>query len=784
MYSYTYDAQTGGILLNSTPTGFSKEPRPVYAQELNVLGFDKHWKYDQQSDFPYMWAEANHYYYRGTLVAKLKGGNIYNAPEIIIPTDDGGKPVKPEPRGKKLRPIDIGAMVEANRDMLTLIEQTTVKKILSIHKKYFKRFTKHCGIFHVAFSGGKDSQVLLDLVKKTLPKDDFFVLFGDTGMEFPDTYDIIDKTKEQCKEEGIRFESAESHLNPQQSWEMFGPPSHVLRWCCHVHKSAPQTLKLREITGLNDYESLDFVGVRKYESIARSDYQYENYGKKQKGQYSHNPILEWTSAEIWLYIYANDITVNAAYTKGNGRAGCLLCPMSGGTSDYLRYSSYTNEIDEYLTLIRKTYDVDKREKKKIDSYIFNGGWSARKNGRELANNVFRCHEKNSEQNLIIEVTDPSSDWREWIIPIGDLIESKESYAIQFNDEVFDFAVKDRKNGYTVTIANEILKYSPAFSKMFRQTFRKAAYCKSCRVCEANCKNGCIKFVNQKVSIENCDRCRECHAIDSGCLAFHSLRHPQGGGKSMKSLNSFADHAPKSEWLRSFFELKEAFFSEHTLGPMMYDMFRRFLKDAELNEKNHFTLFAELISRIGWETDSTLGLILVNLVNNNPQMQWYTENFDIAYLNRREDVIEKLLALDVKPKDANSIVKSFKRIVETPIGTTLNWGYVTMEKKAISELVRTKCSVSDPRVILYALFKFAEKCGDYKGFTLTTLLNENIERDGISPTRIFGLDRDDMQPILLGLSAKYPEFINASFTHDMDKITLAEDKTSQDVLDLF
>ena len=40
----------------------------------------------------------------------------------------------------------------------------------------------------------------------------------------------------------------------------------------------------------------------------------------------------------------------------------------------------------------------------------------------------------------------------------------------------------------------------------------------------------------------------------------------------------------------------------------------------------------------------------------------------------------------------------------------------------------------------------------------------------------------MIPILLGLTAKYPEFINASFTHDLEKITLAENKSSQDVLD--
>jgi len=140
----------------------------------------------------------------------------------------------------------------------------------------------------------------------------------------------------------------------------------------------------------------------------------------------------------------------------------------------------------------------------------------------------------------------------------------------------------------------------------------------------------------------------------------------------------------------------------------------------------------------------------------------------------------LTAVDVKPKDAKSIAKSYKRLVETPLGTSLHFGHVTDQ----GDLVRTKCSVSDPRVVLYGLFKFAEKCNEYKEFTLATLLNDSIERDGISPTRIFGLDRSDMTPILLGLSAKYPEFITASFTHDLEKITLAADKSSQDVLGLF
>jgi len=776
MYSYTYDKKTGGILLNSSPTGFSKEPRPVYAPELDILGFDKYWKYDKQADRPYMWAEANRYYYRGTLVAKLKGGNIYTAPEIIIPNGEDGKPIMPEPKDLSIRPVDIGAMVEANREMLEIIEQTTVKKILDIYTKYKDRLD----CFHVAFSGGKDSCVLLDLVKKALPKDSFVVVFGDTGMEFPDTYEAIKKTKQQCAEDEIPFYIAKSHLNPKESWELFGPPSRVLRWCCSVHKSTPQTLKLREVTGKNDLIGLDFVGVRAQESVARSTYKYENYGAKQKGQFSHNSILEWTSAEIWLHIYANDVLINETYKKGNGRAGCLLCPMSSGTSNYLRRTNYPVEIDSYIDSIKNTYDGDKRKKSNTESYIINGGWNARRNGRELSRNTFRCIEKITNGILTITITDPDSDWFEWIKTLGDLCGGNGDYSVQFDGEHIRFSIKETNNGYIVTIREVVLKERPAFGKMFRQVFRKASYCKGCRVCETNCRNGCISFADGKVKISNCIRCQECHAINSGCLLYHSLRHPQGGGNSMKSLNSFADHAPKPEWLHSFFELKEAFFSEHTLGPMMFDMFRRFLKDASLNEKNHFTSFAEFIWQIGWETDTAQGLILINLVAENPQIEWYVNNFDVGRTYARQTVEDMLTAFDVKPKDAKSIAKSYKRLVETPLGASLHWGFVTEE----GDLVRTKCSVSNPLVVLYGLFKFAEKCTDYKEFTLATLLNESIDRDGISPTRIFGLDRDDMTPLLLGLSAEYPEFITASFTHDLEKITLAEDKSSKDVLDLF
>ncbi len=777
MYSYTFDEETGGILLNSSPTGFSKEPRPVYASEMDLLGFSAYWEYEHQNDIPYMWAESNAYWYKGQIIARIKGGDLYHAPILTPVTDDNGKVVFNRDSGA-LQPMNIPLMCEKNKELLTTLEQTTVQKIVHVYEKYKNKLD----IFEVAFSGGKDSAVLLDLVKKALPKDSFVVIFGDTGMEFPDTYKAVDYTEAQCAKEDppIAFYRARSHFEPEESWKLFGPPARVLRWCCSVHKSSPQTLKMREITGKNNYTGLDFVGVRREESLARSTYEYENFGKKQKGQYSHNPILEWTSAEVWLYIFANKIYINETYKKGNSRAGCLYCPMSGGCSDYFRHKSYSHEIDNFVRYIQGSVAISNESQRM--RYVQDGGWNARKNGRDLANNPSKCIEKIEKKELVINVINPTTDWKEWIKIIGRLNETRSGYVIEYAGEFYEFKFRDSSNGYKISISENLCKENPRFSKLFRQTFRKAAYCGACRVCEANCRYGCIKFVNNEVKIENCQHCQQCHEIDDGCLLFHSIRNPQGGGITMKSINSFTDHAPKREWLVAFFDLKEEFFYNHSLGSAMFDFFRRFLKDAGLNDKNHFTPFAEMIAQIGWETDTSLGLIMVNLVYENPQIEWYTSNLDIGYYYERDKVRDMLLLDGMKEKSADQIIRSYKRITrETPFGTTLNFGDYTNEE----DLVRFKWSISDNRVVLYALYKFIEKCNlEDREIHLSYLLDEEVERDGVSPARMFGIyDEEEWKSILLGLSSRYPEFINATFTNDLKTISL-KDKTSADVLELF
>lgn len=85
-------------------------------------------------------------------------------------------------------------MVEKNKNILESLTQEAIKKIYNCYSANRNKYD----IYYVAFSGGKDSVVTLDLVQRALPHNDFIVLFGDTKMEFPDTYKVVELIKEEC----------------------------------------------------------------------------------------------------------------------------------------------------------------------------------------------------------------------------------------------------------------------------------------------------------------------------------------------------------------------------------------------------------------------------------------------------------------------------------------------------------------------------------------------------------------------------------------------------------
>ena len=759
VFGYEYDIETGGLLLNDSTPNSSKEPRPVYATEMRMLHMDEWFNFVLQDDKPYLWAEAANYYYRGKIVARTRGGSFCEAPALdyLVVTGENGIKIPALPQGTTLEPVDIEHMISKNADMLDVIEQSTVKKIYD----YWRRYQKKLDCFHVAFSGGKDSVVLLELVKRALPHNAFVVVFGDTKMEFPDTYRTVDIVEQRCKDEGIAFYRATSHLDPDESWRLFGPPSTTLRWCCSVHKSTPQTIKMREIAGKNDFVGADFVGVRAEESVKRSEYNFESYGKKQKGQHSQNPILDWTSAEIWLYVYSRSLPINPTYKKGNSRAGCLFCPMGKGKSDSFRRMSYPGETEKYVSIINETINDSN-----MDSYISNGGWASRKNGRDLVNNLVRYNETEEDGKVTITVTKPRTDWKEWIKTLGELS--------------FEYTVEEQSEGYKVSFPAQYNKTTAG--KNFKQVFRKAAYCVECRVCEANCVYGCIDF-SAGLRITNCKHCKQCHLVDECCLVYHSVQMPKNGGYNMKSsLNSFGDHAPKPEWIAEFFDRGDDYFKTHKLGPMQISVFKKFLSNAQLATKEKTTEFFDLVKRIGVNTDTAWGLIYSNLSYNNIQMRWYLDNMHVHEAYNRSLLEEKLMAEGVSAKDARSITKSFKRLTETPLGTVLHFGNAAGKSGEVIE--RTKCSIHDDRVLLYTLYRYAEACQDYYEFSIARLMNNSINSIGISPVKLFGFTEEELKTMLTGMSAKYPNFINASFTHGLDKVSLRDDMTADDVLKMF
>lgn len=771
MYSYEWDASTGGYILNPKPLTFSKEPRPVYYKELDILGFDEYWTYDKNDSYPYMWAEANNYYYRGRLVAKTKGGSLYAKPEIIIIE-------APEPEGYSLRFVDIPAMVEKNRGILEQLSQETIKKIYNSFIKYKKKVD----VFYVAYSGGKDSEVTLDLVQRALPHNFFKVLFGDTGMEFPDTYQAVEDTKVFCALNDIEFITAKSHFTPDYSWSQFGPPATVNRWCCSVHKTSPQIIALRNTLNRTDFTGMAFIGVRASESLSRNDYDDISLGKKHKGQYSFNPILEWNSAELYAYIFLRDLKLNETYKKGNRRAGCLVCPRAAERNEYMAKVCYPQEFNKLMDKISEMYAHNFNSESKLDEFMRNGGWKARKNGRDLSIKI-GYSEESDNQFSYISVNSPRTDWKEWIKTIGVLKNESSPYLIEFKGNVYQFEVIENDDNFTVKYDKSLARKSPLFTKLLKSVFRKSACCIGCKECEADCHNGTLRMEDGKIKIgENCIHCAQCHKTDKGCLLYHSLELPTGGIKMGKtqSLNCFSHHAPKMDWIQQYFTYKNDFKDNNTLGSQMFNFFKRFLRDADLLNKDGFTRFASVVDDIGIDNDLAWALMLAN-ISYNIQIAWFIKNVPFNDTLSREYICSMLVDSGADEKWVNDVWGSFVRFLDLPF-SRVGLGEMIKENKKAVAIYRTVWQTPDERVILYSLYKFADACGNYKQFTLTRLLDHEVESAGISPTQIFGLDRDAMEKILNALTFNYPDLIEARFTLGLDNITLKSEKTAAEILD--
>ena len=488
MYKITWDKETGGVLLHSRivegTLGIS--PRPVFFEELDLLGLDKlGWTYPHVEE-PIMWAVNKQYWYRGVRLFDAKGANIYTKPTLEI--QPGIEPME-------LVPVDVKKMLQRTSDLMFVLENEAIEFIRDTYLAYAKAnktydkadankldfetmaervekknkqrmavVKQDCDSFDImplataekegkrvllstkidrfiaSFSGGKDSQVVLDLCTRAIPPTDFEVIYSDTGYELPPSLALYKDVEAYYKKKfpSLRFITARNHESVLNYWDKIGTPSDNHRWCCSVMKTAPLYRMLMSGTDKRQ-KFLAFEGVRAEESVSRSEYNRIGKGVKHKFVINARPILNWNTTEVFLYLFEHDLHINSAYRVGKPRVGCLLCPFGSPWDDMIVNNCYSSNLKPFLDRIESNAISRKIPNKK--EYIAERKWKLRGSGKfsETKTSVSFSSSSNKWQTI---VKSAEKELFTWFPVLGkySIKEKQESIIgeLEFKHEIYHF----------------------------------------------------------------------------------------------------------------------------------------------------------------------------------------------------------------------------------------------------------------------------------------------------------------------------------------------------------
>ena len=181
------------------------------------------------------------------------------------------------------------------------------------------------GTIELAYSTGKDSDVILELAKMAgIP---FEAIYKNTTCDQPGSI-------AHAREMGVKI--VQPKMNLLQLIEKKGWPTRFRRFCCEV---------------LKEYKIHDRVilGIRREESIARAKRYTEPeqcrvYSSKEKVR-QYLPILDWTNEDVAQFVRERELRCHPHYYDEQGnfhverRVGCIGCPMAtgNGVEDYKHF---------------------------------------------------------------------------------------------------------------------------------------------------------------------------------------------------------------------------------------------------------------------------------------------------------------------------------------------------------------------------------------------------------------------------------------------------------------
>jgi phosphoadenosine phosphosulfate reductase len=189
--------------------------------------------------------------------------------------------------------------------------------------------------FHVAFSGGKDSQVIYELCKMAGVK--FKAFFYKTSVDPRELLSFIRKNYpnvEWIKPKMTMF---------QLIYKKGMLPLRQARYCCEY---------LKERNGLN---AVVITGITKAESAKRKKRkEFESSCKIGQDKNLLNPILNWTLRDVFQFLNMRGIEICELY-EIQDRIGCVGCPMSPKTMRR-DFRNMPNFKKAYINTVQKLMD--------------------------------------------------------------------------------------------------------------------------------------------------------------------------------------------------------------------------------------------------------------------------------------------------------------------------------------------------------------------------------------------------------------------------------------------